>query len=382
HIDAHLIAAAVSVELGCVVCQYTYFSIPYETLPLIDRDPQRLVTLQAGVAEHKGRFSIAGRRAENKTELLDGFDNRDPSTGQFATSLSLDSLSEFNSDYTNADTTVNSSYGQNSAPLLAASSKAGTNQYHGGGLWHLQRTGMAANNFFTNRGGLPRDQSMFDQSAYTLGGNISFPGLFSGKDRAFFLISYEGTRDHETTGRQILAPLASFVERTAGVQGAVFRRALSDNRIQLANGSGLQDVDSDGLNDIGDAMVRSSSSLARKLALARVDLRLTDKLQLNLRYFRDRSRRLDEFNDGAFTPGSPLDATRKGELAGLQFTASINPSTINDFRFGYLKGTTDLEGAGSDAPQLVAVNTPLSIGGGLPELPEQRANGAFIFADT
>jgi carboxypeptidase family protein len=380
-IDAHMIEVGSGATV-CIVCGYTYFSISYADLPLIDRDPQRLLALQAGVTEHKGRFSIAGRRAENKTAQLDGFDNRDPATGRFTASLSLDSLSEFNSDYTNADTTVNSSYGQNSAPLLAAVSRAGTNEYHGAGLWHLQRTGLGANGFFTNRGGLPRDQAMFDRAAFTLSGNISVPALFSGKERAFFFISYEGTRDHETTGRQIIAPLASFVERTAEVQGTLFRSSLLENRIQLASGSGLQDVDGDGLNDVGDAVVRSSSSLARMLALARVDLRLTDSLQLNLRYFRDRSRGLDDFNDGAFTPASPLSATGKGDLAGLQFTAVINPSTVNEFRFGYLKGQTDLTGAGSDAPQLVAVNTPLSVGGGLPELPEQHENRAFIFADT
>src|SRR5262249_2209721 len=162
---------------------------------------------QPGVAEHKRSLSIAGRRSENKTALLDGFDNRDPATGRFFATLGLDSLSEFNSEYSSADTTVNSSYGQNTAPLLSATRKAGTNQYRGQALWFLGRTGLSANNFFTNRGGLRRDQTMFDQSAFSLGGNISLPGLFTGKDRAFFLISYENTRDRESTGRQIVAPL-------------------------------------------------------------------------------------------------------------------------------------------------------------------------------
>src|SRR6185503_15879766 len=104
------------------------------------------------------------------------------------------------------------------------------------------------------------------------------------------------------------------------------------------------------------------------------------KIQLNLRYFRDQSRGLEDFNDRAFTPGSPLNASRRGDLAGLQLTDAINPSTINDFRFGYLRGRTDLSGAGSEAPQLIAVNTPLAVGAGLAELPEVRENRAFIIA--
>src|SRR5215510_4072784 len=188
----------------CIICGYTYFSIPYTDLPLKDRDPQHLVMLQQGVTEHKERFSIGGRRPENKTALLDGIDDRDPVTGQFVASLSLESISEFNTDYTNADTTVNSSYGQNSAPLISANSRSGTNTYHGQGLWRLGRSVLNANNFFTNRGGLPDDRSTFDQAAFTLGGNISPPGLFSGKDRAFFFTSYEHTRNREISGRQVV----------------------------------------------------------------------------------------------------------------------------------------------------------------------------------
>lgn len=380
-IDAHMIDIGSTTNV-CVVCSYTYFSIRYADLPFLDRDPQRLVTLQSGVTEHKGSFSIAGRRVENKTALLDGVDNRDPATGRFTASLGLDTLAEFNSDYTNADTTVGSSYGQNSAPLLSATSKAGTNQYHGQGLWQFGRAGLSSNNFFTNRGALPRDQMMFDQQAFTLGGNISLPHVFSGRDHAFFFVSYEPTRDRETTGRQVTAPLASFIERTSAIQGALFRSLLSMGRIPLASGSGLRDLDGDGLNDIGDAPVRSSTSLTRKLAFARADFVLTDRLQLNLRYVRDQAHRLDDFNDSAFTPASPLDATNRGDLAGVQLTASINPSTVNDFHFGFLKGRTVLSGAGSDAPELVAVNTPLGVGGGIPEFPEQRENRALTFADT
>ena len=368
----------------CVVCGYTYFSFTYADLPLKNREPQSLLVLQPGVAGHNGGFSIGGRRLENKTSLFDGFDSRDPATGLSTVSLGIDSLAEFNSDYANADTSVTSNYGQNSAPLLSSVSKAGTNQYHAQGFWHLNRTGLSSNNFFTNRGELPRDEALFDQSGFTLGGNLSLPGFFSGKDRAFFFVSYEHTRNREKTGRQIIAPLSSFVERTRAIQGPVFRSLLSRNRIPLANGlaSRLEDVDGDGLADIGDTGVRDSTSLFRNLALGRFDFNLTDRLRLELLYSRDESHRLDDFNEFGFTPASPLEAYHKGELAGLQLGSVINTTSMNDFRLGYLRGRTALSGAGSDALQLVALNTPLGAGGGLPEVPEQRDNRGLIFADT
>jgi len=369
---------------SCLVCSYTYFSIPYAALPLLNRDPQRLITLQPGVAEHKGGFSIAGRRPENQTASLDGFDNRDPASGRFITSLSLDALQEFNSDYTNTDASVSSGYGQASAPQIAVITRAGTNTYHGQGFWHLGRTGLDANNFFTGRGALPRDQAMHDQAGFAFGGNPAIPGVFNGRDHAFLFIAYEHTRDREATGRQIVAPLASFIDRTRDAQGPLFRRLLEQGRMPLADGraGGVQDVDGDGLADIGDAAVRNSTRLGQNLAFARLDLVLTSRLQLNLRYNRDQSHRLDDFYGSSFTPASPLDAARKGELFGLQFSAAINSTTINDLRLGYRKGRTRLAGAGTDAEQVVALNSPISAGGGVPELPETRNDRALMFTDT
>src|SRR6185503_2063938 len=186
-IDVHLMFTGQEV-LSCVECGYAYFSFSYTDIPLKNRESYRLLTLQPGVAEHNGGFSISGRRLENKSWLVDGFDTRDQATGLGAVSLGLESVGEFNTNYTNADTSVSSNYGQNSAPLLSAITKSGTNDYHGVGFWHLQRTGMSANNFFANRNTLPRDESHFDQAGFTIGGNLSLPGVFSGKDRAFFLV--------------------------------------------------------------------------------------------------------------------------------------------------------------------------------------------------
>lgn len=382
-LDVKMVGEASTVTM-CIVCSYTYFSIPYVDLPLLKRDPQRLIALQPGVAEHQDGFSIAGRRLENQTASLDGFDNRDPATGRFITTLALEALQEFNSDATNTDTSLSAGYGQTSAPQLAALTRAGTNTYHAQGFWHLGRTGLDANNFFTNRGALPRDQTMHDQAGFTFGGNPVLPGVFNGKDRAFFFIAYERTRDREAIGRQIVAPLASFVERTRDAQGELFRRLLEQGRMPLADGraGGLQDIDGDGLADIGDAAVRSSMRLAQTLALARVDLNLSDKLQLSLRYDRDQSHRLDDFYESSFTPAAPLDAARKGELLGLQFSAVINSAMINDLRLGYRRGRATLTGAGSDDAQVIALNSPVSTGSGVPELPETRKDRALVFADA
>jgi hypothetical protein len=382
-IDVHMIYIGTG-ENVCVVCGYTYFSFTYADLPLKSRVPESLLAIQPGVTIHNHQVSIGGRRIENKSLSIDGFDTRDSATGLSTLSLGLDSVGEFNSDYTNADTSVISNYGQNGAPLAASVAKAGTNQYHGQGFWHFDRGGLDSSNFFTNRGALSRDELFFDNAGFSLGGNASLPGVVSGKDRAFFFTSFEQTRSRNKTGRQIVAPVNAFGERTAGIEGPLFASLVSRNRIQFAQpiAGSLKDIDGDGLGDIGDAVVRETKRLSRNLALGRFDLRVNDAAQVEVLYALDESNGLDDFNQSVFTPSSPLNSYQRGELAGLRFTSVLNPRSINDFRVGYLRGITALAGAGSDVPQVLSLNNPLGVGGGLNELPQRREHRSLTFADT
>jgi hypothetical protein len=383
NIDVQMSAAG-EYETVCFVCGYSYFSIRFDDLPLRNRDPQRLVVLQSGVTEHKKDFSITGNRLTAKTALLNGFDNRDPVTGEFVASSSLSALEEFNSDYSSADTSLDSQYGQLAGAQLSAITRGGTNVYHGQALWFLERNGLAANNFFTNRGGLPGDQVTFDQAGGTIGGPVSLPGAFDGRDHVFFFASYEHTRGLSVTGRQIVAPLASFINRTSAIQGPLFRSNLAATRAPLATGSlgGLIDVDGDGLPDVGSASVPSASSLTRTLAMGRLDAALNPQILLSALYNLDSSRAVDDAGDWGLTPASPRDAMRRGQMLAVRATATLNPRVTNEIGLASRWWSASVAGAGSDGPQLVAVNSPLGVLGGVPEFPESRRERALIVNDT
>jgi hypothetical protein len=383
NIDVQMSAAGEEVTV-CGVCGYPYFSIRFDDLPLRNRDPQRLVVLQSGVTEHKKDFSIAGNRLTAKTALLNGFDNRDPVTGGFVASSSLSALQEFNSDYSSADTSLDSQYGQLAGAQLSATTRGGTNTFHGQALWFLERNGLAANNFFTNRGGSASDQVIFDQAGGTIGGPVLLPGIFNGKDRVFFFVSYEHTRDFSVTGRQIVAPLASFISRTSALQGPLFRSRLAATHVPLATGAlgGLVDVDGDGLPDVADASVRGTSIRNRNLAMGRLDATLNPQIQLSALYDLDSSRAVEDGGDWGFTPGSPRDATGRGQMLALKATAILNPRMVNEFGLAGRWWSASVAGAGSDGPQLIAVNSPLGVLGGVPEFPESRRESAFIMNET
>lgn len=85
----------------------------------------------------------------------------------------------------------------------------GGNQYHGGGYWYYRSPGLNANYWFNNRdlkpdpttGKAPRTDIILNQPGFKIGGPISIPGVFKGKDKAFFFFNYEEYRLPESTLR-------------------------------------------------------------------------------------------------------------------------------------------------------------------------------------
>ena len=85
----------------------------------------------------------------------------------------------------------------------------GTNDYHGGLYWYHRNPALNANYWFNNRDQVadpvthkaPQARILLNQPGGKVGGPISIPKLFSGKDKAFFFVNYEEFRLPERTSR-------------------------------------------------------------------------------------------------------------------------------------------------------------------------------------
>jgi Carboxypeptidase regulatory-like domain len=87
--------------------------------------------------------------------------------------------------------------------------QGGTNGYHGGGYWYYRSPGLNANYWFNNNqlkpdpisGRAARTPVILNQPGFKIGGPISIPKVFNGKDKAFFFLNYEEYRLPESTLR-------------------------------------------------------------------------------------------------------------------------------------------------------------------------------------
>src|SRR5581483_3405830 len=84
-------------------------------------------------------------------------------------------------------------FGQAGSAVMNVTMKSGSNSYHGSLYDYFQNEFFNAGQPFTNsgHGHLVRPTLRQDDYGFTLGGPVSIPKIYSGRDRTFFFFSWE-----------------------------------------------------------------------------------------------------------------------------------------------------------------------------------------------
>ncbi len=175
-------------------------------LPLEGRNVPDLLTLQAGVAYTGNRpdvnrdidtrsGAVNGARSDQSNITLDGVDVNDQVNGSAFTSVlpvTLDSIQEFRVTTSNA----NADQGRSSGAQVSLVTKSGTNSFHGSLYEYHRNTYTSANDYFVKQAelqsGQPNEPPKLIRNIF--GGSLGGPIL---KDRFFFFVNYEGSRQRE-----------------------------------------------------------------------------------------------------------------------------------------------------------------------------------------
>ncbi len=168
-------------------------------MPLANRDVTKLVYLSAGVTELNNGigypvgtdFSSNGQRYGSAEFRLDGALATGPEQGEGATSnLSYVPSAEVIQEFKVQNNSFSAEYGSNGGTVVNVLMKSGANQFHGSGWWYGRRTALNANDFFSNRFGVPRADSTRDQYGFSLLGPVI-------KGKTFFLFDLERERQND-----------------------------------------------------------------------------------------------------------------------------------------------------------------------------------------
>ncbi len=171
-------------------------SVQVNDLPLQARNWLSLTQLAAGT------YAAPGSNPDNPSSILsngaeqgqvdfrlNGIDDTSEVFGGTSVAPVPDAIQEFKLQQGNNS----AEFGQFAGSVINAVIKSGTNQYHGD-LWeYLRNEALNANDYFFNQHGAARPKYRQNQFGGTIGGPLSIPKIYNGKDRTFFFFDYQHT---------------------------------------------------------------------------------------------------------------------------------------------------------------------------------------------
>ena len=177
-------------------------------MPSFSRIPTLLAILSPGVIAQDqnqnvahmwsynaaSQFTVDGGRNNvySNNFTLDGMPNTQRD-GKIAYIPSTDSVAEFRI-LSNA---YDASIGRQSGGTVAMTTKAGTKDYHGNLFEFNQNNILNANLFQTNLAGGDKSRVHFNEYGGTFGGPVRIPKLYDGRQKTFFFVSFDGTRNQD-----------------------------------------------------------------------------------------------------------------------------------------------------------------------------------------
>ena len=363
---------APTVELASSSLDAQVTSTAVRELPLNGRSWTDLALLQPGVtaiqtqvsfavgADRGNRgfgaqASISGARPQQNNYRLDGISLNDYANGApgsvLGGDLGVDAIEEFSVSTSN----YSAEYGRTSGGVVSASTRSGTNQFHGSAYEFIRNSALDARNFFDGATIPPFRRNQFGAS---FGGPIR-------KDQTFIFGDYEGLRQSKGITSVSIVPSADARNGilhnpdgstcTIGIPRAPGTLSPTDPGCAYTNSAGTVGVDPsvqkylpfyplpnrgltpDGNGDTGVFGFAAQQVVNENYFTIRVDHRISSKHQVSGTYLYDKT---------PYSSPDGLDNVLLGsrtfrQVAILESADTFNPNVINSVRFGFNRAVVD-----------------------------------------
>lgn len=198
-----IMAGAPVLETGSVSTGSVITSQQISELPLTEGTAYQLATLAPGIAYTGNPLftgptsngNLAAFRSNGATGAnqitLDGSPNY-AFDGGVGFSPPSDAVQEFKVQ-TN---TFDAAQGYSAGATVNVAVKSGTKDLHGTAWYFNRDRSRTANNFFSNRSGQERPERTYHRFGTVLSGPVYLPKIYDGREKTFFLFSYERLKDN------------------------------------------------------------------------------------------------------------------------------------------------------------------------------------------
>ena len=199
-----------SPEIAHVVGAEQLANIPELVNPGRGSSPFLLAKLLPGVVSTSStnsninNFSFGGGRPDTNEILIDGLPTTNPSDNTYTFTPSPDSVDEFKV----ITSAFSAEFGHTGGGILLATSKHGTNDFHGSVYEYFRNRILNARSFFQANN---NQRYIQNEPGFTLGGPVLLPG-YNGRNKTFFFADYNETLATMPADSLQLTPTAA--ERT------------------------------------------------------------------------------------------------------------------------------------------------------------------------
>jgi hypothetical protein len=414
-------ANAAIVETASATIRGTISGSQIQEAPLNGRNVLDLALSSPGVipaVAGAGSYSIAGGRGDSVTYLLDGGVNNNLLSNAVVYNPNPETIEEL----TVLTSNYNAEYGRNGGGIISVVTKSGTNQFHGSFYDYVRNDYFNANLYFNNSNGLPTPILKRNQFGTTIGGPVYIPKVFHGRDKLFFLSSYQGQRQSslsQTSKVTLFTPVeltGDFSRSNAAGTGpdANVAAFLTSHPFFQSNPALAAQaiIDPAKLNSVaknyikaglvpsspsGFLISQASAQVNNDELTNKIDYLATSNDHFTVTLGARRQSTLSPFAT-ANVPGYPNYTYNHQYYGNVEYVKTISARLINDFRFNAQRNNSlqSVPGATLPGPQQLGIGiTPdiptgpsiMSLASGLtigfsPQGPSALIDNTYTFADT
>jgi hypothetical protein len=347
-------------------------------LPLNGRNFLGLVGLVAGVANPPASTTprLNGGRPRTNEYLYDGISVIQPEPGQVAFYPIIESIQEFKLEINSPS----AEFGRFNGGVVNLTTKSGTNQFHGALFEFFRNEALNARNLFAPETEVNPKKPVFRRNQF--GGVLGGPIV---KDKAFFVVDYQGTRQvigrvRTSTVPTLLQRQGIFTEKISGIAPAIYDPATTApkpgsgfTRTRFTNNT-LSYLDPVALRLLNRFPLPTASGTANNYTRTgnepsvqdqfdvRIDNRFSSKDQIFGRY----SYSIDKTSpitplpegSGSITSGVIGVNSTLGQSFASGYIHSFSDKTANEFRAGYTRRAVTQVGTQLDSPPSQAISLP------------------------